>query len=222
MIDFEKILKAKGKSKADLARFLDIDPSNVNRTIKNDNITLSKIENICSFLDISLIDAMRISGYDDTPGVIPEATKKEKVSEYKDLLLSLSDQLVDLYHKKILAPYSVVEEKEKEIKDLNREIGRLEADNERLKNDFRRESERAPQNNTIQDADSISYKLPENDSFVRFINNPDSESFKVEHKGAGLIATPLSKEEKNKITDQHKKRQVKSRSFTMPDKESKA
>ncbi len=137
MIDFEKILKAKGKSKADLARFLDIDPSNVNRTIKNDNITLSKIENICSFLDISLIDAMRISGYDDTPGVIPETNQKEKVSEYKDLLLSLSDQLVDLYHKKILAPYSVVEEKEKEIKDLNREIGRLEADNERLREEYK-------------------------------------------------------------------------------------
>ena len=137
MIDFEKILKAKGKSKADLARFLDIDPSNVNRTIKNDNITLSKIENICSFLDISLIDAMRISGYDDTPGVIPETNQKEKVSEYKDLLLSLSDQLVDLYHKKILAPCSVVEEKEKEIKDLNREIGRLEADNERLREEYK-------------------------------------------------------------------------------------
>ena len=133
MIDFEKILKTKGKSKADLARFLDIDPSNVNRTIKNDNITLSKIENICSFLDISLIDAMRISGYDDTPGVIPEATKKEKVSEYKDLLLSLSDQLVDLYHKKILAPYSVVEEKEEEIRMLNREIGKLENEIEKLK-----------------------------------------------------------------------------------------
>ena len=80
---------------------------------------------------------MRISGYDDTPGVIPETNQKEKVSEYKDLLLSLSDQLVDLYHKKILAPYSVVEEKEKEIKDLNREIGRLEADNERLREEYK-------------------------------------------------------------------------------------
>ena len=52
-------------------------------------------------------------------------------------MLSLSDQLVDLYHKKILAPYSVVEEKEKEIKDLNREIGRLEADNERLREEYK-------------------------------------------------------------------------------------
>lgn len=133
MINFEKILKAKGKSKADLARFLEIDPNNVNRTIRNESISLSKIESICSFLGISVIDALRTSGYDDTPGVTPAYTQKEKVSEYKDLLLSLSDQLVDLYHKKILAPYSVVEEKEKEIKDLNREIGRLEADNERLR-----------------------------------------------------------------------------------------
>nr|WP_129729976.1 helix-turn-helix transcriptional regulator [Parabacteroides goldsteinii] len=132
MINFEKLLKEKGKSKADLARFLDIDPANVNRTIKNDNIPLSKIENICSFLGISVIDAFRLSGYDDTPGVTPKATEKEKISDYKDLLLSLSDQLIELYNNKILAPYSVVEEKEEEIRKLNREIGRLESDNERL------------------------------------------------------------------------------------------
>ncbi len=63
MINFEEILKLKGKTKADLARFLEIQPSNVNRIIHNENISLSKIENICSFLDISLIDAMMISGY---------------------------------------------------------------------------------------------------------------------------------------------------------------
>lgn len=132
MINFEKLLKEKGKSKADLARFLDIDPANVNRTIKNDNIPLSKIENICSFLGISVIDAFRLSGYDDTPGVTPKATEKEKILDYKDLLLSLSDQLIELYNNKVLAPYSVVEEKEEEIRKLNREIGRLESDNEKL------------------------------------------------------------------------------------------
>lgn len=134
MINFEKILKAKGKSKADLARFLEIDPNNVNRTIRNESITLSKIESICSFLGISVIDALRTSGYDDTPGVVPEATQTEKISEYKDLILSLSDQLIELYHKKVLAPYSVVEEKEEEIQKLNREIGKLEAKLEGLNN----------------------------------------------------------------------------------------
>ena len=77
MIDFEKILKTKGKTKADLARFLEIQANNVNRVILNENITLSKIETICKFLDISVIDALRISGYDDTPGVIPKETEKK-------------------------------------------------------------------------------------------------------------------------------------------------
>ena len=131
-------------------------------------------------------------------------------------------QLNKLFKDKIIAPYSLIEEKEEEIRALNREIGKLENEIERLKNDFRKEIERAPQDHTIQDFNRISDKLLKDDSFVRAINNPDSESFKVEHKGAGFIATPLSKEEKKKITDQHKKRQVKGRSFTMPDKESKA
>lgn len=141
MIDFEKLLKDRGKSKADLARFLEIDPSNVNRTIKNDNIPLSKIESICSFLGISIIDAFRASGYDDTPGVTPKATEKEKISDYKDLLLSLSDQLVELYNQKVLAPYTVVEGKEEEIRKLNREIGKLESEIERLKRIFENDQE---------------------------------------------------------------------------------
>ena len=49
MIDFEKILTAKGKTKADLARFLEIEPNNVNRTIRNERIPLSKIESICEW-----------------------------------------------------------------------------------------------------------------------------------------------------------------------------
>lgn len=134
MIDFEKLLRERGKSKADLARFLDIDPANVNRTIKNDNISLSKIENICSFLDISVIDAFRASGYDDTHEVTTEpAQQKKKILDYKNLLLSLSDQLIELYNNKVLAPYSVVEEKEEKIQKLNREIGKLEVDVKNLK-----------------------------------------------------------------------------------------
>lgn len=133
MINFERILKIKGKTKADLARFLEIQANNVNRVILNENITLSKIETICKFLDISVIDALRISGYDDTPGVTSKETEKKKILDYKNLLLSLSDQLIELYNQKILAPYSIVEEKEEEIRKLNREIGRLEAQIEGLK-----------------------------------------------------------------------------------------
>lgn len=157
MIDFEKILKIKGKTKADLARFLEIQANNVNRVILNENITLSKIETICKFLDISIIDALRLSGYDDTPGVAPEpAQQKKKILDYKNLLLSLSDQLIELYNNKVLAPYSVVEEKEEEIRKLNREIGRLEADNERLSKENNSHNQKI---NTKQRASDI-YNTP--------------------------------------------------------------
>lgn len=169
MIDFEKILKDIGKSKADLARFLDIDPANVNRTIKNDNISLSKIEKICSFLGISVIDAFRASGYDDTPGAVPEPTPKEKISGYKNLLLSLSDQLIELYNQKVLAPYSIVEEKDEEIRKLNREIGKLESELEKLKNDFRKGETETLANDTVPNSNNPIYspsrkiQLPIND-----------------------------------------------------------
>jgi transcriptional regulator with XRE-family HTH domain len=39
---------------------------------------------------------------------------------------AISDQLVRMMNDKLIAPYSLVEEKEKEIRNLNREIGKLE------------------------------------------------------------------------------------------------
>lgn len=121
MINFERILEAKGKSKADLARHLEITPNNVNRTIKNERIAFSLIENICAFCDVSVIDALRISGYDDTAGVIDN---KELLSIASD---AFSAELMKLFKDKVIAPYSAIEEKDKEISKLNREIGRLEA-----------------------------------------------------------------------------------------------
>lgn len=38
-----------------------------------------------------------------------------------------SRQLIQLMNEKLIAPYSMITEKEKEIERLNREIGRLEA-----------------------------------------------------------------------------------------------
>lgn len=121
MIDFEKILAVKGKTKAELARFLEIEPRNINRIIKNDRIDFSKVESICSFLEISIIDALRISGYDDTPGGIDSKEFLEIASE------AISAEIMKLFRDKIIAPYSALEAKDKEIAKLNREIGRLEA-----------------------------------------------------------------------------------------------
>lgn len=121
MIDFEKILTAKGKTKADLARFLEIEPNNVNRTIRNERIPLSKIESICEWAGISVIDALRLSGYDDTPGI--EADYAKILEDSSD---TISEALLKMFADKQIAPYRLVEEKEEEIGRLNREIGRLE------------------------------------------------------------------------------------------------
>lgn len=121
MIDFEKILSVKGKTKADLARFLEIDANNVNRTIRNERIPLSKIESICKWLEISVIDAFRLSGYDDTPGEVADYAKILEVASD-----TVSEALLKLFAEKEIAPYRVVEEKDEEIRRLNREIGRLE------------------------------------------------------------------------------------------------
>lgn len=123
MIDFEKILKLKDVKKSDLARFLEIGPQNVDRTIKNERIPFSLIEKICSFLSISVIDALRLSGYDDTPN------SKLSVGDYAKLATTLAEpfsaKLVEMFSKGEIFPASVVEAKDKEIQRLNREIGRL-------------------------------------------------------------------------------------------------
>lgn len=146
-----------------------------------------------------------------TPDMIRETASE--VFEY---------QLNKLFKEKIIAPYSLIEEKEEEIRALNREIGKLENEIERLKNDFRKETERAPQDYTIQDFNRISDKLLKDDSFTRVIDNQDSETFRIKQKGDKIVAIPLSKEEEKKIMDKHKKRQITGNSITMPDKESKA
>lgn len=121
MIDFDKILELKGKSKSDLARFLEITPNNVNRTIKNKRITFSQIENVCSFCEVSIIDALRISGYDDTVGVVDSREFIEIASD------AFSAELLKLFQDKVIAPYKTVDQKDEEIAELNRQIGRLEA-----------------------------------------------------------------------------------------------
>ena len=76
MIDFEKILAAKGKNKADLARFLEIDPQNVGRTIRNPKIMFSKFESICRFCGISVIDALRRLFLTNEPRVLSRGSTK--------------------------------------------------------------------------------------------------------------------------------------------------
>lgn len=60
----------------------------------------------------------------------PKKTQEAK-TDAKDLLFAGADafsrQIIQMMNEKLIAPYSMLEEKDKEIERLNREIGRLEA-----------------------------------------------------------------------------------------------
>ncbi|MDH6307982.1 transcriptional regulator with XRE-family HTH domain [Dysgonomonas sp. PFB1-18] len=72
------------------------------------------------------------------PISVPEATPQEVMHVGADVF---SRQIVKMMNDKLIAPYSLLEEKEKEIERLNRKIGRLEALlDERKKTDAHQES----------------------------------------------------------------------------------
>jgi transcriptional regulator with XRE-family HTH domain len=55
---------------------------------------------------------------------MPETTPQEMMFAGAD---AFSRQLIQMMNEKLIAPYSLLEEKEKEIEKLNRQIGKLEA-----------------------------------------------------------------------------------------------
>ena len=50
----EKILKEKRKTKRDLANFLKIKENSINRTLKNPNISIRKLEKVAEFLGVEI------------------------------------------------------------------------------------------------------------------------------------------------------------------------
>jgi transcriptional regulator with XRE-family HTH domain len=50
----ERILKEQKKTKRELAIFLNIKENSINRTLKNPNIAISKLDKIAKFLDIDI------------------------------------------------------------------------------------------------------------------------------------------------------------------------
>jgi len=51
----ENLLKEKRKTKRELAKLLEIKENSINRTLKNPNISVSKLELIAKFLDVEII-----------------------------------------------------------------------------------------------------------------------------------------------------------------------
>jgi len=54
----ERLLKEQKKTKRDLAKLLGIKENSVNRTLKNSNISLSKLGNIANYLEVDIIDLL--------------------------------------------------------------------------------------------------------------------------------------------------------------------
>ena len=54
----ENLLKVKRKTKRDLAKLLNIKENSINRTLKNKNISISKLGVIANFLEVNIIDLL--------------------------------------------------------------------------------------------------------------------------------------------------------------------
>ena len=54
----ETLLKEKGKTKRELSKLLDIKENSINRTLKNSNISISKLGKIAEFLEVDLVDLL--------------------------------------------------------------------------------------------------------------------------------------------------------------------
>jgi len=54
----ESLLKEKKKTKRDLAKLLNIKENSINRTLKNSNISISKLGIIADFLGVDIIDLL--------------------------------------------------------------------------------------------------------------------------------------------------------------------
>lgn len=134
MIDLKRLRKEKGITQKELAQLLSCGQSfianveNGRRDLPPVKIEIleRKFGNICSYItnDVEI---------ENKPKTIApkQHSQTEKMEVSTDILFAGADafsrQLIQLMNEKLIAPYSMITEKEKEIERLNREIGRLEA-----------------------------------------------------------------------------------------------
>lgn len=92
-----QILKEKKKRKKDLAAFLEIEPSSLNRSLKNPNISIQKLKQIASFLEVEESDLLSdVAFSNDSSGSYPqletEVNKKTNLSNWEILIDSVNTQ----------------------------------------------------------------------------------------------------------------------------------
>lgn len=133
MIDLKRLRKEKGITQKELAQLLSCGQSfianveNGRRDLPPVKIEIleRKFGNICSYITNDIEE--------NKPKTIApkQHSQTEKMEVSTDILFAGADafsrQLIQLMNEKLIAPYSMITEKEKEIERLNREIGRLEA-----------------------------------------------------------------------------------------------
>lgn len=131
MFDLKRFRKDKNLTQNEIADILSCGQafiSHVEKGIKDlpqdkRSILEERFGNICSY---NVGNITRISKEQKQP------KKTDEVSvDAKDLLFAGADafsrQVIQMMNEKLIAPYSMLLEKDKEIERLNREIGRLEA-----------------------------------------------------------------------------------------------
>lgn len=138
MIDLKRLRKEKGITQKELAQLLSCGQSfianveNGRRDLPPVKIEIleRKFGNICSYITN---DVEEIKPIENKPKTIApkQHSQTEKMEVSTDILFAGADafsrQLIQLMNEKLIAPYSMITEKEKEIERLNREIGHLEA-----------------------------------------------------------------------------------------------
>lgn len=137
MIDLKRLRKEKGITQKELAQLLSCGQSFI-ANVENGRRDLPpvKIEILeKKFGNIAVItnNIEEIKPIENKPKTIApkQHSQTEKMEVSTDILFAGADafsrQLIQLMNEKLIAPYSMITEKEKEIERLNREIGRLEA-----------------------------------------------------------------------------------------------
>ena len=132
MFDLKRFRRDKNLTQKDMADILSCGQafiSHVEKGIKDlpqdkRSILEGRYGNICSY------DTGNITSINKEQ---KQPKKTEEIrTDAKDLLFAGADafsrQIIQMMNEKLIAPYSMVEEKDKEIERLNREIGRLTAE----------------------------------------------------------------------------------------------
>lgn len=138
MIDLKRLRLEKGITQKELAQLLSCGQSfianveNGRRDLPPVKIEIleKKFGDICSYITND-VEEIKSKGNKSKSTVTKQPIQHESTEATTELLFAGADafsrQLIQLMNEKLIAPYSMIVEKEKEIERLNREIGRLEA-----------------------------------------------------------------------------------------------